>query len=524
MKKLLVFILAFLSSTVMFAQTHYTVNTDGCGAFWTKLFCVLTIDGEEQYNTNLEIGVFDQDGFCRGAKKGIENPRTGRVIFQLQMKGVEGYTVFSFKVYDHDSEMELDLVEDFGEGVQFTYQGNYTYQWNGSNSGAMNPYELNFTHPAGEEPFLDITGYGESDGGYYLIASPVNSVTPTTENGFLTDVFDLYAFDQAAELEWLNYEANPFELVAGQGYLYASQSDTRLTFNGELYNGNGEVTLHSTEGGDFPGWNLVGNPFLNAAIISATDQETGDSFSPLHYTMNETGSEIMEGGEGEIEPMTAVFVVAQYDEEIITFTTEQSGKKAARLNLNLTRNNKVIDRAALRFGKGHQLPKFQLRENSTKVYIPMDGNNYAVVNATEMGEMPVSFKAESNGYYTLSVNAEEVSFGYLHLIDNMTGIDTDLLSTPSYSFEAKTTDYANRFKLVFATGNTDETFAFFSNGSFVINNEGIANVQVIDVTGRIVNSETINGCANVNVNAAPGVYMLRLVNGDNVKVQKVVVR
>ncbi len=115
---------------------------------------------------------------------------------------------------------------------------------------------------------------------------------------------------------------------------------------------------------------------------------------------------------------------------------------------------------------------------------------------------------------------------YLHLIDNMTGADVDLLQTPSYNFEAKTTDYESRFKLVFATGDNsnDDNFAFFSNGSFVINNEGNAELQVIDITGRIVKSESINGCANVNVNAASGVYMLRLINGDNVKVQKVVVK
>ena len=125
---------------------------------------------------------------------------------------------------------------------------------------------------------------------------------------------------------------------------------------------------------------------------------------------------------------------------------------------------------------------------------------------------------------TLSINTENVELGYLHLIDNMTGNDVDLLSNPSYTFEAKSTDYANRFKLVFATGNTDDNFAFYSSGNFVINNEGIANIQVMDVNGRIISSESINGCANLNVNAAPGVYMIRLVNGDNVKVQKVVVK
>ena len=55
-------------------------------------------------------------------------------------------------------------------------------------------------------------------------------------------------------------------------------------------------------------------------------------------------------------------------------------------------------------------------------------------------------------------------------------------------------------------------------------NEGNAIVQVIDVNGRIISTEAINGCANVNVNAAKGVYMLRLINNDNVKTQKVVVR
>ena len=201
-------------------------------------------------------------------------------------------------------------------------------------------------------------------------------------------------------------------------------------------------------------------------------------------------------------------------------------KRSSMFALNLSHGRNLIDRAIVRLDGGRQLPKLQFRQGSTKVYIPVDGQDYAIVSCEEMGAMPVSFKAEENGSYTLSLNSENVSFAYLHLIDNLTGKDVDLLQTPSYSFEAKTTDYANRFKLVFATGDNsnDDNFAFFSNGSFVINNDGAATLQVIDVTGRILSSESINGCTNVNVNAAPGVYMLRLINGNNVKVQKVVVK
>ena len=72
--------------------------------------------------------------------------------------------------------------------------------------------------------------------------------------------------------------------------------------------------------------------------------------------------------------------------------------------------------------------------------------------------MLVSFKAKENGTYTISVDVDNVEMDYLHLIDNLTGDDVDLLaagpstgSGASYTFTAKTTDDANRFKLVFST-------------------------------------------------------------------------
>ena len=187
----------------------------------------------------------------------------------------------------------------------------------------------------------------------------------------------------------------------------------------------------------------------------------------------------------------------------------------------------------MRFDSNSTLPKFQLNPNHTKVYIPVESKDYAVVSAeSDMGELPVSFKAEKNGNYTFSVNAEDVTFSYLHLIDNLTGADVDLLQQPEYTFNAKVSDYASRFKVVFvangpSTGSgTDgsETFAFESNGNWIIANEGSATLLVIDLNGRILSSEQINGCAETRINAAAGVYVMRLVNGENVKTQKVIVK
>jgi hypothetical protein len=113
------------------------------------------------------------------------------------------------------------------------------------------------------------------------------------------------------------------------------------------------------------------------------------------------------------------------------------------------------------------------------------------------------------------------------------GMDVDLLQNPTYKFEAKATEKPNRFELVFKTGSNQfkelftsdggNNFGFCNNGNWIINNEGDAVLQVIDVNGRILCNEEINGSVSKRIDAAPGVYMLRLINNNDVKVQKIVV-
>ena len=380
---------------------------------------------------------------------------------------------------------------------------------------------------------LDIEGYGESDGGYYLIASPVSMVRPTYENGFLTEAYDLYYFDQSEEAEWRNYKAKHFNIASGKGYLYASQEPTTLTFTGIPYEGNGEFALDYTEDVDFNGWNLIGNPYNQDACLFV---RTGSVYSETDfYVMNGNGDDFELAERSEIHPMEGVLVEVTAADRFACFSDgswapgNMGDEPMSKLNVRVSDENGKGDFARVRFGEGDNLEKFMLNPSNTKLYFPMDDNDYAVVYADNMEDMPLNFSAAADGNYTLSVDLENMEMDYLHLKDNMTSEDIDLLATPSYSFHARVNDDAGRFTLVFAnlTGieeNSAEQFAFFSNGSFVVNNEGEATLQVIDVAGRIVKNESVNGCANVSLDAAPGVYMLRLVNGDNVKVQKVVVK
>ena len=528
MKRLLVFLLICLSSTALFATgEQFEWITEGCEGARTTITGVLTINGEEQFNQNLEVVVFDQNEICRGAK--LPKQRNGQWVYQITCCGYDG-CIYTLKVWDHETEDFLDLEQDLNADY-FPTNMNGVLQWKaGGKIGSLVTYfPINFASPSSgyQLPIVGWENYeGEEEvGGYYLIATPVNGVQPGYVANMVTEEateYDLYSFMQYNEDgdEWRNFQQQQFEtLETGKGYLYARKSSETLVFTGsDIVQGeNYEMPLtRNDEADSWAGWNLVGNPFAEDVAYFLEDRD--------YLVLSEAGDVFVTDEEPGLNPMQGAFVFAEQDGEMLTFTKSQSKQKHARLAINVSNRSNLVDRAVVRFNESRQLPKLMFNSNSSKLYIPMNDNDYTVVSTESMGELPVNFKAAKSGSYNLSFNAQEVSFAYLHLIDNMTGNDVDLLATPSYSFEASTTDYESRFKLVFATGNADEDFAFFSNGNFIINNEGNATLQVVDVTGRILKSETINGCASVNVNAANGVYMLRLINGDNVKVQKVVVK
>ena len=69
-----------------------------------------------------------------------------------------------------------------------------------------------------------------------------------------------------------------------------------------------------------------------------------------------------------------------------------------------------------------------------------------------------------------------------------------------------------------------ESFAYFNGSEWVIENDGEATLQVIDVMGRLLRSETVSGNATTNLpELSAGVYVLRLVNDGSIKAQKIVV-
>lgn len=526
-RKLFFFIAMLLISGTIGAQENQYQFNYHLFEYYMPIVAQIKIDGIEQTSNEIELGSFNGD-IVTGSERIGQYGSAGYYRVYMAVFFNETYEV-SFKIYNHATGEELDNYE-------ITYLGEpYNLILNEDGLGTnKKPVVINFITTTSQTLTKEIAGYGNGNDNWYLIASPfADDATPTTvgmitndegEGENVTHTFDLYWFDQSEHLEWRNYRQVTFDLVNGKGYLYANKNDVTLTFTGTLIEGTTkEIPLVKDDNAEFPGWNLVGNPFTASATLDLPYYRLNQGCNALNtYTENT-----------EINAMEGVFIQATDQTPSATFTkVNTESKRVSQLNIKVTRDRSaVIDNAIIRFDNGATLGKFQLNPSSTKVYFTQSSQDFAVVRSANENEIPVSFEAEENGTYTLSFDAQGVSFDYLHLIDNMTGNDIDLLAGAStgsatYTFEAKTTDYASRFKLVFATiceeADSDTDFAFFSNGKLVILNEGHATFQVIDLMGRIVKSETINGSANINVNVAPGVYMLRLMNGDDIKTQKIV--
>ena len=416
----------------------------------------------------------------------------------------------------------------------------------------------------------NITGYGAENvnqsTGWNLIAPPASGslfdmgLVPMNGEDYLFNQMDLYRFKQNADLEWRNFKESdgtiPSVWYASsiepmEGYLYARQNDGTLEFKSsstfpatttDMYCYD---HLYYYEDAAFAGWSLIGNPFTATAYLKDAEGNEGNAMA--YYRMNAAGDRIVLAEAGTpIKPCEGVFVQVtdngSNDVDPVWFTTTQPQRGRGAMDFTVSKQSSTrdgasasatpIDRARISFNEGKGMGHLDLMADANRLYIPQGGKDMAVVCSEPAGEMPLNFEAAENGTYTLGISLNDTELVYCHLIDNLTGADVDLLATSTgsvaeYTFEAKTTDYRSRFKVVFVAksafeGDNASNFAFHNGSAWVVNASADATVQVIDMTGRVVVSTDVARGVSTN-GIAPGVYVMRLIDGNDVKTQKIVV-
>ena len=425
--------------------------------------------------------------------------------------------------------------------------GHITFE-NGGSITIANGGELTHSDDVTATFQKGISAYNDDSDGWFTIASPVTYYLPIAIYFTTESTYDLYLYNEPTHYWWnsKNPEHDFTVLKPLEGYLYANAENVTLSFEGNMpATGNTvSIPLSCYAAGSVKGYNLVGNPFTRRLTEEDAIKIGDDDLTA--YLVADGGSELVAYtiAERPIEPGEGFFVQATEPGQnlVINYTTrgEQAKQEPAYLCIEAGKEGSY-DRTYVQFGGGNTLRKMKLSDNTPSISVWHDGKDWAAVTIeTAIGELPVNFKAAEDGTYTIIVDANGLNVDYLHLIDNMTGADIDLLSAGdrgsapamtaegvSYTFNAKTTDYASRFKLVFSTQvpepieKPDQPFAYISNGEIIVNGEGV--LQVVDIMGRIL--VAIDGhtrCVPTN-GMTPGIYVLRLVNGDNVKTQKIII-
>ena len=390
--------------------------------------------------------------------------------------------------------------------------------------------------------------------------------------------------DPMVQIEYPNQET---EFVPGKGYLLALH--TEYFANWHKWNGDGkdrqflqnrgtlnngpveiDVTAEAPAWTGLKGYNLLGNPyqsyldfdaFANAdeneylwkgsnysktfAVFDPSDVTTtgpkGGSY--VQYMANSSKGAKVAGPTINMHQgffiQVAIDTTATFTNAMRTNDAEPNfrGPRPAYplINFTLTDNAGQTDIAVLELNRPENdgAKKLRLGDPAGRIYFNYDDEHLAIYfRNSDKDYQSLCFAAEEDGNFTLSWNTANANFSSLQLIDNITGVKTDMLTHDHYTFQGRVSDYATRFKIVFGAftdveeqeETLTETFAFINGDNLIVN--GTGHFDVIDVLGRVIYATELTDTQNtVSLPANfKGVGMLRISNGNEVKVQKIIIK
>ena len=412
------------------------------------------------------------------------------------------------------------------------------------NEGITARFKMDIENPSNWETAKD---------GWQFISMPMTDVS---YSDFISwGEHDLYKYDGSKENEWLNYkEGNDFEegsFKSGYGYLATLKDVTTATVYGTLNVANPfayrtfSYVVEDEQVKELSRIHLVGNPFTydikwsdfniigNVYNIDTDEVEEKQLFVNGFAVANGGGYKYYdpneENSDATIKVGQGFFVKILENGASLSYQPNTRSSKEKANSINVIASGKAgKDNVVVNFaGQAEGFNKLQnFNDAIATVYVTENGKNYGIANVDEnTTEVALNFDAKEMGNYTISldVNGE---FETVTLVDRFTGVETNMLLEDEYTFTATSNDSHNRFVIRLANGQeptANSQFVYQSGEELILSIEG--SVQIVDMLGRVVYSnEHASGNNRIYVGEFNDAsYVVRVINEEGVKVQKVVI-
>lgn len=400
-----------------------------------------------------------------------------------------------------------------------------------NNDDVMATFEMIVKAPVGELEEFNKTGW-------QFIASPMkNALTANfeTEGGY-----DLFKYDgdvaTTEDLEWINYKGHSdfeTEFQQGHGYMASYHTEGIAEFQGLLnYESTYRFSDHLKYHGDdskaqIDNFYLLGNPFtfdMDWNKISATNLATGYAVITTDGNWSYATSGKIKAGDGFFVKVTAEDPILNYNVHVSNTRSVNSDNENSFINI-IASSKTGKDNVIINFANdGEGFDKLENFNNSiAEIYVKENDRRYGILNYDEnVEEVELYFNAHKMGEYTINA-ISNADYASVVLVDRLTGNETNLLDK-SYTFKAMTNDNHDRFVLKLSNEAVEnDSFVYRSGDELIIKAEG--NVQVLDIMGRVVyNGTIVNDNHRIDVSAFnSAAYIIRVVNANEVKTQKVVI-
>ena len=148
-----------------------------------------------------------------------------------------------------------------------------------------------------------------------------------------------------------------------------------------------------------------------------------------------------------IVPVGRGFLVKAYaDNQTITLNPQRGKNRESGAYLCLSIGKEKV---YIKMNEGVSMPLMDSKVRPSSLYLTRDQQRFVMLVLDHCPTLELNYEVRQEGIQTLRMNALGFELDYLHLLDKYTGTEVDLLTTPSYTFEAKIGDDASRFLLIF---------------------------------------------------------------------------